>query len=243
MTVWRGWRGWRGGGGGVSVCVMLTCSWGGSAYCGRCRPGSRAPPRRPPRTGPGGEAARRDTPGTAMPRSPNRRRRSCGRLRREGGGQNIKALLSPSPPQTQQSGPTSAPAVAVLVMPGRTLGNTLPTMQGGARQTAQAVGVVRETGGTGRVAGCEMEADVTARGSGGVVVPLLFPLRLRKNSDAWDGGGEESPSSTPIRCVLPPSTPPTKELNPPSHSSEIEPIHIHRASECSLVRERHQLAA
>ena len=51
--------------------------------------------------------------------------------------------------------PTSTSAVVVQVMLSWTLGNTFPMMQGGPRQTAHTLGVVRETGGTGRIAGCE----------------------------------------------------------------------------------------
>lgn len=46
-----------------------------------------------------------------------------------------------------------ASAVVVQVMLCWTLGNTFPMVQDGFRQTAHAIGVVRETGGTGRIAG------------------------------------------------------------------------------------------
>lgn len=48
---------------------------------------------------------------------------------------------------------TSASVVAVGVMASRTLGNTFPMMQGGPRWAAHALGVVRETGGAGRITG------------------------------------------------------------------------------------------
>lgn len=47
----------------------------------------------------------------------------------------------------------SASVVDVEVMASRTLGNTFPMMQGDPRRAAHALGVVRETGGAGRIAG------------------------------------------------------------------------------------------
>ncbi len=58
--------------------------------------------------------------------------------------------------QTQRE-PTSASAVGVKVMLSWAMGNTFPMMQGGPWQTAHALRVVRETGGTGRIAGCERQ--------------------------------------------------------------------------------------
>lgn len=48
---------------------------------------------------------------------------------------------------------SSASAVAVRVMLSRTLGDTLPMMQGGPRRAAHTLGVVGETGGAGRITG------------------------------------------------------------------------------------------
>lgn len=56
--------------------------------------------------------------------------------------------------QQLKTWPTSASAVVVQVMLSRTLGDAFPMMQGGPWGAAHALGVVRETGGTGRVAGC-----------------------------------------------------------------------------------------
>lgn len=53
------------------------------SYCGKCCPGSRVPPHRPPHTDPGGEGVHLDTRYTGIPRDPSRKRRSCGRLRRK----------------------------------------------------------------------------------------------------------------------------------------------------------------
>lgn len=59
--------------------------------------------------------------------------------------------------------PTSAPAVGIQVIVSRALGNTFSMMQGGPRHAAHALGVVRETGGTRRIAGCEAQR-VTVNG-------------------------------------------------------------------------------
>lgn len=55
---------------------------------------------------------------------------------------------------SQKKVPTSASVAAVRVMLSWALGNALPMMQCGARQTAHALGVVGETGGAGGVADC-----------------------------------------------------------------------------------------
>lgn len=47
--------------------------------------------------------------------------------------------------------------MVVLVVMSWTLGNTFPMMQRGPRWAAHALGVVRETGGTGRITGCERQ--------------------------------------------------------------------------------------
>lgn len=51
-------------------------------------------------------------------------------------------------------GPTSASAVGVQKMMIWAVGNALPMMQGGPWHAARAPGVVRETGGTGRITVC-----------------------------------------------------------------------------------------
>lgn len=52
---------------------------------------------------------------------------------------------------------TSASALAVQVMLSWTLAETFPMMQGGPRWAAHTFGVVRKTGGTGRITGCEAQ--------------------------------------------------------------------------------------
>lgn len=149
-----------------------------SSYCGRCCPERRDPPRRPPHTGPGGGGAHLDTRCTGIPTAPSRRRRSCGRL---GGGKECKrrkrgkwGKLFFSVAKTNQKKekkrktltvplPTSAPAVGIQVIVSRALGNTFSMMQGGPWHAAHALGVVRETGGTRRIAGCEPQR-VTVNG-------------------------------------------------------------------------------
>lgn len=59
-----------------------------SPHCGRCCPGCRVPPHRPPHTGLGGEGAHLDTRYTGIPKDPNRKHRSCGRLGRSRKGKN-----------------------------------------------------------------------------------------------------------------------------------------------------------
>lgn len=66
------------------------------SYCGKCCPGRRAPPHRPPHTDPGGEGAHLDTRYTGILRDPNRRCRSCGRLRRQHEGKKKKKLTMTS---------------------------------------------------------------------------------------------------------------------------------------------------
>lgn len=73
---------------------------------------------------------------------------------REGNGKTLAADLQPSTQGNSNIGPTSASAVVVQKMIIWAVGNALPMMQGGPRHTARAPGVVRETGGTGRITGC-----------------------------------------------------------------------------------------
>lgn len=126
-------------------------------YCGTCGPGSRAPPHMSPHTGPGAGGAHQDRKCTGIPRDPSTRRRCCGRL----GGRKMAELtlsdLWPLTPAFSNTGPTSTSAVGVQVVVCRAVRNTLPVIQGGPRRTARALGVVRETGGTGGIAGCEPE--------------------------------------------------------------------------------------
>lgn len=67
----------------------------------------------------------------------------------------------------------SASAVVVQVMLAWTLGNAFPMMQGGPQQTAHALGVVRETGGTGRIAGV---ANAFLTVETGATVRNTFPV-------------------------------------------------------------------
>lgn len=60
-------------------------------------------------------------------------------------------------PKERVAPPTSAPAVGIQVVVSRAVGNTFPMMQGGPGHAAHALGVVRETGGTRRIAGCEVQ--------------------------------------------------------------------------------------
>lgn len=135
------------------------------SYCGRCCPERRDPPRRPPHTGPGGGGAHPDTRCTGIPTAPNRRRRSCGRLGiGTENGENFFFFPWQNQPKTlTASVPTSAPAVGIQVIVSRALGNTFSMMQGGPRHAAHALGVVGETGGTRRIAGCEPQC-VTVNG-------------------------------------------------------------------------------
>lgn len=57
--------------------------------------------------------------------------------------------------KTSQIYPTSTSAMCIQVIVSWTLWNTLPMMQGGTWLTAHALRVVRETGGTRRITGCE----------------------------------------------------------------------------------------
>lgn len=70
------------------------------------------------------------------------------------GGRNKCSAMKP---KARVAPPTSAPAVGVQVVVSRAVGNTLPMMQGGPGHAAHALGVVRETGGTRRIAGCEVQ--------------------------------------------------------------------------------------
>lgn len=156
-----------------------------SSYCGRCCPERRDPPRRPPHTGPGGGGAHLDTRCTGIPTAPNRRRRSCGRL----GGQRVQkkkktengeklffSVAKTKPKKTLLVPlPTSAPAVGIQVIVSRALGNTFSMMQGGPRHAAHALGVVRETGGTRRIAGCEPQR-VTVNGFRSAWWDALFSI-------------------------------------------------------------------
>lgn len=74
-----------------------------------------------------------------------------------GRGRNGRTELADLQPFTQgdsNTGPTTASAVGVQKMVSRAVGNTLPMMQGSPWHAACASRVVRETGGTGRIAGC-----------------------------------------------------------------------------------------
>lgn len=61
-------------------------------------------------------------------------------------------------PNSSNVRPTSASAVGVLVVVSRAVRNALSMMQGSPRSTGGTRRVVRETGGTGGVAGCEPAA-------------------------------------------------------------------------------------
>lgn len=67
----------------------------------------------------------------------------------------------------------STSAVGVQVMLKWALGNTFPMMQGGPWHTAHALGVVRETGGTGRITGI---ADVFLTVETSATVRNTFPV-------------------------------------------------------------------
>lgn len=65
------------------ACGVFLSASKDSSYCGRCCPVGTIPLHKTPHTGPGGGGARRDTRSTGTLMGPNRKSRSCGRLRRD----------------------------------------------------------------------------------------------------------------------------------------------------------------